>query len=508
MHKILVIDFGSQYNQLLVRRIRELGVYSELIDRDDVQKYFHDKNVLGFILSGGPHSVYEKDAMTIDPEIFKLKKPVLGVCYGMQLMMHLLGGQVAQAECAEYGHTEISVKESSHIAGNLEKTQKVWMSHADRVISLAPNFQTYATSLDCPHVIVENQQAHLYGIQYHCEVNNTPNGHDMLANFVYNICQAKKEWTMNDFIDQQITAIKEEVQDNQVICALSGGVDSMVTASLIKQAVGDQLTCVFVDHGLLRKNEKENVLEIFSKQFGKGLVYVDASKDFLEALKGVSEPEQKRKIIGAMFIEIFKREAQKIKNVKFLAQGTLYTDIIESGTKNAVTIKSHHNVGGLPKDLGFSLIEPLKTLFKDEVRVLGKILGLNDAFINRKPFPGPGLAIRVIGDITEEKLFLVRESDAIFREELEKAGLDQDIWQFFTVLLNNKSVGVMGDQRTYAYTLALRAVNSIDGMTADFAHIPFEVLAKTATRIVNEIKGINRVVYDITSKPPGTIEWE
>ncbi|MCV3743850.1 glutamine-hydrolyzing GMP synthase [Ureaplasma sp. ES3154-GEN] len=508
MQKILVVDFGSQYNQLLVRRIRELGVYSELIDHLDVSKYFDDQDVIGFILSGGPNSVYEQNAMSIDKKIFTLNKPVLGVCYGMQLMTHLLGGKVAQTGVGEYGYTQIQVNQSSQIGQGLDENQTVWMSHQDSVVLLPNGFETFASSKDCANVMIENHTEKLYGIQFHCEVNNTKFGKEMLANFVYNICKAQKNWTMQDFIGQQVQAIKNQVQDKKVICALSGGVDSMVTASLIYKAIGDQLTCVFVDHGLLRKNEKENVLGMFQEQFNSSLIYVDARERFLNKLATITDPEQKRKIIGAEFIRIFEEEARKIKDVQFLAQGTLYTDIIESGTKNAQTIKSHHNVGGLPKDLGFSLIEPLKTLFKDEVRELGKTLGLNLAFVQRKPFPGPGLAIRVMGEVTEEKLALVRESDAIFNEELKKAGLEEDIWQHFTVLINNKTVGVMGDQRTYEYTLALRAVNSIDGMTAEFAPIPFDVLGRTATRIVNEIKGINRVVYDITSKPPGTIEWE
>ncbi|QSF13815.1 glutamine-hydrolyzing GMP synthase [Mycoplasma sp. Mirounga ES2805-ORL] len=508
MEKIIVIDFGSQYNQLIVRRIRDLGVYSELVNLENVSKYFNDKTVKGFILSGGPNSVFDENSLSIDKKIFECNKPVLGICYGMQLMTKLLGGEVEPSGVGEYGRTEININNKSLLTTSFGEKEIVWMSHMDKVIKLPKGFVNIAFSNDCPNVIIENNEKKLYGIQFHAEVTNTINGIELIKNFVFNICQAKKEWNVDTFIDKQIEIIKKTVKDEKVILGLSGGVDSSVAAALIQKAIGKQLFCVFVDHGLLRKNEAKNVIKVFKDNFNMNLITVNAKKNFLEKLKNVTDPEQKRKIIGNEFIKTFENEQNKLTKISYLAQGTLYTDVIESGTKTAQVIKSHHNVGGLPKNMKFKLLEPLNILFKDEVRLLGSKLGLPDEIINRQPFPGPGLAIRIIGEITEEKIKLVQESDAIFNQEIKKAGLDKSIWQYFTILLNNKSVGVMGDQRTYSYTLALRAVDSIDGMTADWSRIPYDVLAKASQRIVNEVKGINRIVYDITSKPPGTIEWE
>ncbi|WP_036437112.1 glutamine-hydrolyzing GMP synthase [Mycoplasma elephantis] len=508
MDKIIVIDFGSQYNQLIVRRIRDLGVYSELVSIENAYKFFDDETVKGFILSGGPNSVFDKNSLTIDKKIFELKKPVFGICYGMQLMSKLLGGDVKPGGTAEYGHTEITINKKTDITKSLNKIENVWMSHMDQVTRLPKGFINVASSSNCKNVIIEDQENKLLGVQFHPEVRNTINGIEIIKNFIFNICNAKKEWNMDKFIEQQVEYIRNNVKNEKVLCALSGGVDSSVVAALIQKAIGDKLICVFVNHGLLRKNESTNILKVFKDELKMNLIYVDAEEKFLTKLKNIIDPEQKRKIIGNEFIKTFEEKQNEIKNITYLAQGTLYTDIIESGTKTASVIKSHHNVGGLPKDMNLKLLEPLKTLFKDEVRELGRKLNIPDVIVNRQPFPGPGLAIRIIGEVTKEKIKLVQDSDAIFDEEIKKVGLNNVIWQYFTVLLNNKTVGVMGDQRTYSYTLALRAVDSIDGMTADWTRMPHDVLAKSSQRIINEVKGINRVVYDITSKPPGTIEWE
>lgn len=507
--KIIVLDFGSQYNQLITRRLRDFGIYSELLSHDLSAEKIKEINPKGIIFSGGPNSVYDQDAMRIDSDIFKLGIPVLGICYGMQLISHVFGGKVERAEHSEYGRADIYVADATEgLFAGLPVKQTVWMSHGDLVTQVPAGFTTIASSVNCPIAAIANAEKNIYGIQFHAEVRNSEYGLDILKNFAFNICHAEANWTMDDFIGMEIEDIRQTVGNKKVILGLSGGVDSSVTATLLHRAIGDQLTAIFVDHGMLRKNEAEQVMAALNKELGINIIKVDAADRFLSKLAGVTEPERKRKIIGKEFIEVFNEEAQKLKDIDFLAQGTLYTDVIESGTNTAKTIKSHHNVGGLPKDMHFSLIEPLRKLFKDEVRVLGEKLGLPHDLVWRQPFPGPGLGIRVIGEITAEKLAIVRESDAILREEIKNAGLQEDIWQYFTVLPGIRSVGVMGDGRTYDYTIGIRAVTSIDGMTADFAHIPWEVLQKISTRIVNDVDHINRVVYDITSKPPATIEWE
>lgn len=510
VEKVVVLDFGSQYNQLITRRIREFGVYSELLPNDlTAQQIQEQGNVIGIVFSGGPHSVYEEGAFTVDPAIFELGIPILGVCYGMQLTTHLLGGKVEPSETREYGRAAIQVQQrQSGIFADLAEKEEVWMSHGDRITQIPDGFSVTASNEHTPYAAFENVERRIYGVQFHPEVRHSVHGNDMLKNFVFNICGATGDWTMDSFIDIEIAKIREKVGDKKVLLGLSGGVDSSVVGVLLQKAIGDQLTCIFVDHGLLRKGEGDQVMESLSGKFGLNIIRVNASERFLSKLKGVSDPEQKRKIIGNEFVYVFDDEASKLTDVDFLAQGTLYTDIIESGTKTAQTIKSHHNVGGLPEDMQFELIEPLNTLFKDEVRALGTALGMPDSIVWRQPFPGPGLGIRVIGEITEEKLEIVRESDAILREEIAKNGLERDVWQYFTVLPGFRSVGVMGDGRTYDYTIGIRAVTSIDGMTSDFARIPWEVLQVISARIVNEVAHVNRVVYDITSKPPATIEWE
>ncbi|ARQ08091.1 glutamine-hydrolyzing GMP synthase [Macrococcoides canis] len=504
---ILVLDFGSQYNQLITRRIREMGVYSELHDHEISIEEIKKMNPKGIILSGGPNSVYEEGSFTVDPEIFNLGVPVMGICYGMQLMTKLLGGSVERANEREYGKAVITA-ETHSLFTKLPEEQTVWMSHSDKVINLPDGFNVIAHSPSCKYAAIENPERNLYGVQFHPEVRHSEYGNDLLRNFIREICKCTGEWTMENFIDIEIEKIREKVGDRKVICAMSGGVDSSVVAVLIHKAIGDQLTCIFVDHGLLRKGEGDMVMKQFGEGFNMNIIRVDAKERFMSKLAGVSDPEQKRKIIGNEFVYLFDEEAAKLKDADFLAQGTLYTDIIESGTKTAQTIKSHHNVGGLPEDMQFELIEPVNTLFKDEVRALGIELGIPEHLVWRQPFPGPGLGIRVLGEITEEKLEIVRESDAILREVIAEAGLERDIWQYFTVLPDIRSVGVMGDYRTYDYTVGVRAVTSIDGMTSDFARIDWEVLQKVSSRIVNEVDHVNRVVYDITSKPPSTIEWE
>ena len=507
--EIIVLDFGSQYNQLITRRLRDFGIYSELLPHDISMTKIRQINPKGIIFSGGPNSIYDQNALKVDPEIFKLGIPILGICYGMQLMTSYLNGKVEKADNSEYGRADIEVEDTNSVLfAGLPKDEYVWMSHGDLVTGAPAGFETVASSKNCPIAAIANDQAKMYGIQFHAEVRNTQYGLDILRNFAFKVCGAKADWSMTDFIDLQIAEIRKTVGDKKVILGLSGGVDSSVTATLLHKAIGNQLTAIFVDHGMLRKNEGDEVMAALNRDLGVNIIRVNAQERFLNKLKGVTDPEQKRKIIGKEFIEVFADEAKKIKDVDFLAQGTLYTDVIESGTNTAQTIKSHHNVGGLPKDLHFKLIEPLRKLFKDEVRELGEKLGIPHDLVWRQPFPGPGLGIRVIGEVTDDKLKLVRDSDAILRDEIKKAGLQEKVWQYFTVLPGIKSVGVMGDGRTYDYTIGIRAVTSIDGMTADFARLPWDVLQKISTRIVDEVPNINRVVYDVTSKPPSTIEWE
>ncbi|MBL5792569.1 GMP synthase (glutamine-hydrolyzing) [Heyndrickxia sporothermodurans] len=505
---IVVLDFGSQYNQLITRRIREFGVYSELhphtITVDEIKKM----NPKGIIFSGGPNSVYDENSFRCDEAIFDLGIPVFGICYGMQLMTKHFGGKVEPATHREYGKAKINVQPSVGLFKDLPNQQVVWMSHGDLVTETPEGFAVDAVSPSCPIAAMSDENRSLYAVQFHPEVQHSQYGNDILRNFVFDVCHCSADWSMENFIEIEMEKIRETVGDKKVLCALSGGVDSSVVAVLIHKAIGDQLTCIFVDHGLLRKGEAESVMKTFAEGFHMNVIKVDAKDRFLRKLEGVSDPEKKRKIIGSEFIYVFDDEATKLEGIEFLAQGTLYTDIIESGTATAQTIKSHHNVGGLPEDMQFTLIEPLNTLFKDEVRALGTELGIPDEIVWRQPFPGPGLGIRVLGAISEEKLEIVRESDYILREEIKKAGLDREIWQYFTVLPDIRSVGVMGDTRTYDYTIGIRAVTSIDGMTSDWARIPWDVLELISTRIVNEVSHVNRVVYDITSKPPATIEWE
>ncbi|GAF41680.1 GMP synthase [Agrilactobacillus composti DSM 18527 = JCM 14202] len=508
--KIIVLDYGSQYNQLITRRIREFGVYSELKSHKISAAEIKEINPKGIIFSGGPNSVYDEGAFGVDEDIFKLGIPILGICYGMQLMSYKLpGGKVEPADNREYGKSDIHVTDNNTVLfKDLPADQTVWMSHGDLVKEVPTGFKTVATSPNCPIASIADDNRKFYGIQFHAEVQNTQYGHEILKHFTFDVCNAEANWSMNDFIDQQIAKIRETVGDKKVLLGLSGGVDSSVVGVLLHKAIGTQLTSIFVDHGLLRKNEADQVMASLEGKFGLNIIKVDAKERFLSKLKGVSDPEQKRKIIGNEFIRVFDDEAAKLNGIEFLAQGTLYTDVIESGTDTAQTIKSHHNVGGLPDDVQFKLIEPLRTLFKDEVRELGEKLGMPSELVWRQPFPGPGLGIRVIGEVTPEKLTIVRDSDYILRDEIRKAGLDREIWQYFTVLPGFRSVGVMGDGRTYDYTVGIRGVTSIDGMTADFAKIPWDVLQKISVRIVNEVDHVNRIVYDITSKPPATIEWE
>ncbi|WP_070121723.1 glutamine-hydrolyzing GMP synthase [Bacillus marinisedimentorum] len=505
---VIVLDFGGQYNQLITRRIRELGVYSELHPHTMTAEEIKELNPKGIIFSGGPNSVYGEDSLSCDERIFDLGIPVLGICYGMQLMTHHFGGVVERAKSREYGKATLTLQHTSPLYKGLPEQQTVWMSHSDLVMETPEGFRVDGTNPSCPIAAMSDEERGLYGVQFHPEVGHTEYGNDMLKNFIYEVCGCAGEWTMENVIEMETEKIRELVGDRKVLCALSGGVDSSVAAVLIHQAIGDQLTCIFVDHGLLRKGEADSVMNTFSEGFNMNVIKIDAKDRFMTKLAGVSDPEKKRKIIGNEFIYVFDDKAAELKDIDFLAQGTLYTDIIESGTATAQTIKSHHNVGGLPEDMNFTLIEPLNTLFKDEVRRLGSELGIPDEIVWRQPFPGPGLAIRVLGEVTEEKLEIVRESDAILRDEIKKAGLDREIWQYFTVLPNIRSVGVMGDARTYDYTVGIRAVTSVDGMTSDWARIPWDVMEKISTRIVNEVDHVNRIVYDVTSKPPSTIEWE
>ncbi|MFQ5649667.1 MAG: glutamine-hydrolyzing GMP synthase [bacterium] len=507
---VLILDFGSQYTQLITRRVRELGVYSEIkpfnISRAEVQAL----KPKGVILSGGPESVYVESAPLPEGEIFELGIPILGICYGLQVMAHFHDGQIAATHKREYGLAELTVDDEHDLFKNVVRTSRVWMSHGDALVEPPAGFEAIAHTENLPVAALVNRKKQLYGVQFHPEVSHTVEGQKILANFLFEICGCGGTWTATSFVENTVSEIRERVGDGQVICGLSGGVDSAVAAALVYEAVGEQLTCIYVDNGLMRKNETQQVRATFSKYFRSNFIAVDAAKRFLDKLAGVSHPEQKRKIIGATFIEVFEEEAEKIADVAYLVQGTLYPDVIESVSTHgpSATIKTHHNVGGLPEVMNLKLIEPLRELFKDEVRNVGRELGLSEAIVGRHPFPGPGLAVRVLGGITEERLAILREVDAIFIEALRKHQQYGEIWQAFAVLLPVKSVGVMGDFRTYDNVVALRAVTSVDGMTADWARIPYDLLAHVSNRIINEVRGVNRVVYDISSKPPSTIEWE
>ena len=505
--RILILDFYGQYNQLIARRIRECNVYTEIVPYNTSIEKIKKKKPKGIIFTGGPASVYLDDAPMVDKEIFELGVPVLGICYGMQLMTHLLGGKVKRAKKREYGVTKVNINNKSLLFKGFKRSNDFLMSHTDYVDVLPEGFINIGKTKNCPNAAMENVERKLYGIQFHPEVNLSNNGTELLKNFVFDICGCSGTWKMSDFAKETIKALKKKIGKKKALLALSGGVDSSVAAALVNKAIGENLTCVFVDHGLLRKNESEEVEEVFTKKFKVNFIRVDARKRFLDRLSGVTEPEEKRKIIGEEFIRVFESVGKEIGKVDYLIQGTIYPDVIESGLGSGATIKSHHNVGGLPDFVDFKeIIEPLRDLFKDEVRKVGLEVGLPEYLVNRQPFPGPGLAVRVIGDITEDKLNILKEADYIFREEMGKAEIKAN--QYFAVLTNLRSVGVMGDDRTYDYTVSLRAVDTNDFMTAEWTKIPYELLNKISERIVNEVPHVNRVVYDITSKPPATIEWE
>lgn len=506
---ILILDFGGQYNQLIARRVRECNVYSEVVPFDISLEKIKERNPKGIIFTGGPASVYGEDSPKCAEGIFELGIPVLGICYGMQLMSHTLGGKVTSAATREYGETNVNIDNSSPLFEGFDKQNIFLMSHTDYVESVPEGFKRIGYTSVCPNAAMENPTKKLYGIQFHPEVNNSVNGTQVIKNFLYNVCNCSGDWVMSSFVEDSIKNLKEKIGDKKALCALSGGVDSSVAAVLLSKAIGKNLTCIFVDHGLLRKNEGDEVEKVFTENYDLNFIRVNAKDRFLAKLAGVTDPERKRKIIGEEFIRVFEEEAKKIGTVDFLVQGTIYPDVIESGLGKSAIIKSHHNVGGLPDYVDFKeIVEPLRNLFKDEVRKTGLELGIPENLVYRQPFPGPGLAIRVIGDITDDKLTILKDADAIFREEIANAGLHKNINQYFAVLTNLKSVGVMGDERTYDYTVALRAVETTDFMTGVWSKIPYEILEKVSSRIVNEVKHVNRVVYDITSKPPATIEWE
>lgn len=506
---VLIMDFGGQYSQLIARRVRECNVYCELKSYKTSVEEIKSKGYKGIIFTGGPNSAYDDNGPKCDPEIFNLGIPVLGICYGAQLMAQTLGGKVSSSEVKEYGKTDVEFDTSSLLFHSAEEKNVCWMSHTDYISTVPHGFKITAKSADCPVAAMENIGHSLFAMQFHPEVQHTTEGMLYLKNFLYNACGCTADWKMSSFVNDTIQRLKEEIGDKKVICALSGGVDSSVAALLVHKAVGKQLTCIFVDHGLLRKDEGDQVESIFRKQFDMNLIRVNAKERFLSKLAGVTEPEKKRKIIGEEFIRVFEEESKKLGKIEYLCQGTIYPDVVESGVGEAAVIKSHHNVGGLPKDVGFEgIIEPLRNLFKDEVRRAGLELGIPEFLVMRQPFPGPGLAIRIMGDITDEKLKILKDADAIMREEFANNGLDKTVNQYFAVLTGIKSVGVMGDGRTYDNTIALRAVTTSDFMTADWARVPYDVLEKISNRIINEVDNVNRVVYDITSKPPATIEWE